>query len=230
MKKTLTVMILTFLAAGLFAQNLQDNPDYRKSVELKRQSETAFEEGDYPEARRLAEESQMYAARSDEWIAMMLSRYRANSALRRLERSLASAANIRGDENFPEEYAEGQAYYAQAKQEFSDESYDDSYESSLAGIEVLKAIVYIPRESSGTLPARYVVRKLPSGQEDCLWNIAGYDFIYNDAWSWKNLYEANRSKLVDPDNPDLIHPGLILDIPSRAGETRSGTWDKGEIR
>ncbi len=30
---------------------------------------------------------------------------------------------------------------------------------------------------------------------------------------WLRLIEMNRHRLVDPDNPDLIHPGLELDLP-----------------
>ncbi|MDC7234597.1 MAG: hypothetical protein PQJ58_15305 [Spirochaetales bacterium] len=229
-KKILLLFTLMVLGSALFAQNLRDNPDYRKSVELKLQSEKAFDQGDYTEAKRLAEESQKHAALSDEWIAMMLKRYRANSALTRFEKSLNSATNINGAVNFPEEYAEGKALYEQAYQEFRAETYEESYETSLKGIEVLSAIVYIPPQRTGALPSRYVVRDLPAGEEDCLWKIAGYEFIYSDPYKWKDLYEANKAKLTDEDNPDLIHPGLILEIPAQPGEERSGTWDQGTIR
>jgi nucleoid-associated protein YgaU len=30
---------------------------------------------------------------------------------------------------------------------------------------------------------------------------------------WRLLIEANRSRLVDPDDPDLIHPGQVLVLP-----------------
>jgi len=45
---------------------------------------------------------------------------------------------------------------------------------------------------------------------DCLWNIAGKDYIYNDPWKWKRIYKANADKIKDP---DLIYPGQVLDIP-----------------
>lgn len=229
-KRLLLLFILITLGTSLFAQSLKDNPDYRKSVEFKRQSEIAFDEGDYLEAKRLAEESQKHAALSDQWIAMMLNRYKANSALRRFEKSLNSAANINGAVNFPEEYAEGKALYEQAYQEYRSESYKDSYETSIKGIEILTVIVYMPREGGGSLPSQYVVRDLPDGKEDCLWNIAAYDFVYSNPLMWDKLYEANKDKLVDKDNPHLIHPGLILDIPTLPGEDRNGTWDMGEIK
>jgi len=227
-RKTIFLALFLILAGSLFAQSLKDNPDYRKSLELKKQSEIAFDEGDYTEAKRLAEESQKYAALSDQWIAMMLSRYKANSALRRFETALNSATKINGAVNFPDEYAQGKALYDTAYGQFRDESYAESYESSLKGIEILSAIVFIPREK-GALPAKYVVRKF-SLSKDCLWNIAAYDFVYGDAWKWKLLWEANKDKLPQPSNPRLILPGMILDIPAQPGETRSGTWDNGVIK
>jgi nucleoid-associated protein YgaU len=41
---------------------------------------------------------------------------------------------------------------------------------------------------------------------------------------WKVLYNANKSKMPDPNNPDLIEPGMVIDIPSVKGETREGMW------
>lgn len=34
---------------------------------------------------------------------------------------------------------------------------------------------------------------------------------YGDAKKWRAIYEANRDKI---ENPDLIHPGQVLSIPS----------------
>jgi nucleoid-associated protein YgaU len=36
---------------------------------------------------------------------------------------------------------------------------------------------------------------------------------YGDAGKWKAIFEANRDKIK---NPDLIHPGQVLDIPNDA--------------
>jgi len=49
--------------------------------------------------------------------------------------------------------------------------------------------------------------------------------VYNDPRKWKTLYEANKSKMPQPNNPDLIEPGMILDIPAIKGEVRQGSWD-----
>jgi nucleoid-associated protein YgaU len=75
------------------------------------------------------------------------------------------------------------------------------------------------------LPAFYTVRLIESAR-DCFWRIAEYPFIYGDPWKWKILYEANKDKLPVPENPDLILPGIVLSIPSIAGETRSGHWSE----
>lgn len=40
---------------------------------------------------------------------------------------------------------------------------------------------------------------------------------YGDAAQWKRIYEANRDTI---DNPDLIHPGQELKIPSTEGGAR----------
>jgi nucleoid-associated protein YgaU len=47
---------------------------------------------------------------------------------------------------------------------------------------------------------------------DCFWNIAGR--VYGNPRLWRVLYDANKSKLPDPDNPDLLKPGTVLDIPN----------------
>jgi nucleoid-associated protein YgaU len=36
---------------------------------------------------------------------------------------------------------------------------------------------------------------------------------YGDANKWRRIFEANRDKIQ---NPDLIHPGQVLDIPRDA--------------
>jgi nucleoid-associated protein YgaU len=73
-----------------------------------------------------------------------------------------------------------------------------------------------------------VVRLIPE-RRDCFWRIAEYDFVYGDPWQWRELYEANRDKLPDPNNPDLMLPGMVIEIPSLDGETRSGFWNPEDL-
>jgi hypothetical protein len=77
------------------------------------------------------------------------------------------------------------------------------------------------------LPAQYTVRTWV-GFRDCLWNIAGRSWAYGDPHKWREIYNANRSKLPEPGNPDLLEPGIVLIIPSIKGETRQGMWDSAK--
>jgi len=54
---------------------------------------------------------------------------------------------------------------------------------------------------------------------DSLWWIAKYKDVYDDAFLWPIIYNANKDQIK---NPNLIHPGQKLKIP------RSGI-DKDEI-
>ncbi|MDR2097288.1 MAG: LysM peptidoglycan-binding domain-containing protein, partial [Spirochaetaceae bacterium] len=61
---------------------------------------------------------------------------------------------------------------------------------------------------------------------DCFWNIAKW--FYGDYYKWTVLYEANKEKLPDINNPDLLETGTIIDIPEIGKETRTGNWDSGK--
>lgn len=61
---------------------------------------------------------------------------------------------------------------------------------------------------------------------ESLWTIA--EELLGDAWQrpttdsevdpfWRSLVERNRARLVDPDDPDLIHPGQVLEVPPLPG-------------
>jgi len=78
-----------------------------------------------------------------------------------------------------------------------------------------------------TLPAQYTVRSWRK-TSDCLSAIANMPFIYGNYSKWRILYEANKSKLPRPDNPNIIYPGTVLDIPSLEGEEHSGMWSYDE--
>ncbi len=231
MKKIIfTAVLLAFAATITWGQSLKDNQYYRKMVELKRQSDIAFENGEYIEARRLAEEAQTYKARSDEWIETQLAAYRARSALVRVNDRLTDAARVKAEIHFPEKYSEGKRLYSEAYKQFhTGKDYVLSLETSTKALEALKGIKYVAKKVKSKNPAFYIVRLLP-GNTDCFWNIAGYDFIYKDPLQWEKIYKANKDKLHQKSNPDLIHPGTVLEIPAIDGEVRSGTWDNGVIK
>jgi len=210
-----------------WSQSLQDNEFYVKMVELRDLSLEAFEEGDYAEAKRLALEAQSYSERSEAWIQERLAAFRARAGLNQLKNLLDQVAGWGAESEYPEAFAEGTNYYNKAYDEFhNDENYAQSFKTSRSGMEVLSRITGM---ADAEAPAYYVVRLLP-GNTDCLWNISGYDFIYNDPSKWRVIYDANKSAMPETDNPHLILPGMILEIPSMSGRTRSGTWKDGLVK
>jgi len=223
-----------FFFAGLisaatlsWSQSLQDNEFYVKMIELRDLSREAFGEGDYAESTRLALEAQSYSERSEAWIQERLDAFRARAGLDQLKNLLDQVASWDAEAKYPEAFAAGSNYYNRAYDEFhTDEDYAQSFKTSRSGMEVLSRIAAM---ANAEAPAYYIVRLLP-GNTDCLWNIAGYSFIYNDPQRWREIYDANKSAMPEADNPHLILPGMTLKIPSMAGETRSGTWQDGSIK
>ena len=78
------------------------------------------------------------------------------------------------------------------------------------------------------LPAAFTVRPWAI-YRDCLWNIAAMPEIFGNPHLWPELFNANRNRMPNPNNPDLVLPGMILDIPSIEGEVREGLWQSGRV-
>ncbi|MGE5683349.1 MAG: LysM peptidoglycan-binding domain-containing protein [Bacillota bacterium] len=57
---------------------------------------------------------------------------------------------------------------------------------------------------------------------DCLWNIAKKKDIYNNAFAWPKIYQANRDQIK---NPDLIYPKQVFKIPNLT-EDEKAQYDK----
>lgn len=51
---------------------------------------------------------------------------------------------------------------------------------------------------------------------DCLWNIAGKMEIYGDPFQWPKIWQSNTDIIR---NPDIIHPGQVLQIPPSGPKT-----------
>lgn len=51
---------------------------------------------------------------------------------------------------------------------------------------------------------------------DCLWNISGKMEIYGDPFQWPKIWQANTNIIR---NPDIIHPGQVLQIPPAGPKT-----------
>ncbi len=77
-------------------------------------------------------------------------------------------------------------------------------------------------EAAGTDPATHVVvagDHFWSLAEDVLGATSGSDIGEQDVHAyWLQLVEANRDRLVDPANPDLLLPGQVLVLPAPTAE------------
>jgi nucleoid-associated protein YgaU len=223
-KQILVLLIFSLLGAALAAQSLENNEYYRQSVEYARLSQQAMDSGDYVLSRDHALKSQEYAARSREYIQAQLLAYRARSAYvaAKARMTLADRINLRGHDRAL--YDEASGVFTQATSEFNAEDWQNSIVSSQKLIELLRDMDsrYAAAERTEGLASFYRV-KLNPAKRDCLWRIAGFDYVYGNSWEWKRLYEANKNSFPDPNNPDLILPDMILTIPSIKGEERSGT-------
>jgi nucleoid-associated protein YgaU len=221
-------IVLALSVTGLaVSQNfLTDNPFYQEAQELRRQAEQAIEDGEYDRAVELAQEAQELTQQAREWAEEQLLRYQANAWTNRAEERLDFAERVNAQERYPEEYENASEFYEEAESLFEEESYEESIQASRNVISALQGVRAVG-PSDEVKPRYYIVRLIPE-RRDCFWRIAEYDFVYDDPWQWRRLYEANRDKIPDPDNPDLIEPGTVLYIPSIGGETRSGTWQPPE--
>ena len=204
------------------------NRFYNQSLRLTNQARMAYDEGDYEASIRYSEEAIHYANLSDEYVAYRLKMWEADRAIYAAGRRLEFASSINAQTRFPIEYGQARSYYDEARTFRAAERWDDAIDSAN---KVLAILAYIdagdPPGSIVTispLPAQYTVRSWEN-YRDCLWNIAGRPWVYNDPWQWRRLFDANKSKFPDMNNPDLINPGMVLDIPSIRGELRQGMWD-----
>jgi len=233
-----------FLVSG---QSLLDNPDYTKAKELQQKARKAMDAGDYDKAAEYAEESETYLEKSDVYVATSLLKFKANGKIQVAEERLTYAKGIGAETTAADKYTEAVTALAEAKAFFENADYTSSIESadevlslleSIAPMETPPAVEPAPstveagpasasEEPPEVLPKYYTVRLIPE-RRDCFWRIAEYVFVYGDPWQWPTLYEANKVKLEDPENPRIIQPGMVFEIPSIAGEARQGMYEPEE--
>jgi tetratricopeptide (TPR) repeat protein len=201
--------------------SLRNNSYYRESLRLVNLARLAYAEGEYDSSVKYSEEAIRYAELSDAYVKLRLKMREVDQAIYAAGLRLEYASSINAASRYPEEYGEAQAAYGEARSFRLAERWDDAIE---AANRVLAALAYIDGKVPEPLPAQYTVRSW-STYKDCLWNIAGRPWAYNDPYKWKAIYDANKSKMPDANNPDLIEPGMVLDIPSIGGEVREGMWN-----
>ena len=216
-------IIIVFAASTASGQSLLDNPDYKNAKELQKKAQDAMDAGDYDKAAEYAEESKEYLEKSDDYVATMLLKFRANGKIQLAEEKLSYVRGIGAETSAPETFNKAKAGLADAKAAYTSEDYESSMEYAENVISLLEGIRPVKAATAEALPKYYTVRLIPE-RRDCFWLIAEYPFVYGDPWKWPTLYEANKDNLEDPENPRLIQPGMVFVIPSLAGELREGMY------
>ncbi|MFP4643281.1 MAG: hypothetical protein ACLFM0_02880 [Spirochaetales bacterium] len=243
-KTGIVAAIVMFVAAApIVAQNLLvETEDYQRAQELRRQAEEAFEDGDYDEAEELVGEAEESLERARAEAQRQRDGFRAANARTLAERRLDEAEGFDISEFYEDELDEAESLFDEGQDLYDDEEYVDSREQFRDVLDVLDDDLIASlreryreaqeeeeeEEDTPELPEYYEVRRIPD-RRDSFWRIAEYEFVYDDPWEWQRLYEANRDMLRDPDNPDLIHPGMEFRIPTLDDEERAGIWRDGEI-
>ena len=133
---------------------------------------------------------------------------------------LAEEAYERGDYEAAAIYAQEASRYAQLSDEYIAGHAGDEVVAELPGDEDL--------DEGYPLPATFTVRSWAT-YRDCLWNIAAHPAVFGDPLKWPVLFNANRHRMPNPNNPDLILPGMVLEIPSIDGEVREGAWQSDRV-
>lgn len=204
-------------------RGLLNNEHYRESLRLKKLAVSSFDYGDYDASAKYAAAAAAAARRSDEYVALRLKIRAVDEALAKAKERLEWAASVGAERNYSGRFVAATAAFEGANKARAAEKYDLALELARKVLAELASV----REAV-PLPQRYKVRPWAETR-DCFWNIAGYPWVYGDPTKWKILYEANKTKLRRPNNPDLLHVGTILTIPSIKGEFREGMWDAGTV-
>ena len=225
MKKTAILCTVFFVlgAVLLFAVSYDNNEYQRKSRAYSELARRAYSEGDYDasiEYSRLAEEN---AQKSADYIQYMLARVEAEQAMNMARTRYTWAKNNKAEEKYPEAFKTATEALQAGNTAFGNKDFDVAVVCAKKVLDAL-AVVTGDESSFATLPAQYRIRTW-RGERDCLWNIAKDKAIYDNPYLWRKLYEANKNKLPDPNNPDWVEPGIILTIPSLRGEKRDGMYD-----
>jgi hypothetical protein len=202
-------------------QNILNNQYYRESLRLANLARLSYSTGEYDTSSGYAEEAVRYARLSDEFVTLQLKIKQVNDAIAAAKERLDWALSVSAHTRYPTEYGEGRQHYNASLSHRGAEEWDRAIDEAN---KVIIALAAVQREDvRPVLPAQYIVRTWAT-ERDCFWNIAGRSYVYGDPYQWRRLYNANRTKLPDPNNPDVIEPGTVLDIPSIQGETRQGMW------
>lgn len=218
MKKTLLISIALFVCNSLFAISYKDNIYQKTSEEYAAKAKVAYEAGDYETAVECAAKSKENAELSQKYILGFIAEQKLDEVMKAAAERIAYAKSIDADKNFPIAFSAANDAYAAAEKARDEKDYSTALDCAN---QVLASLADIKEMTP--LPQFYVVRPWATSK-DCYWNISGRSFVYNNPFLWENLYQANKDNMEKPNDPNLIHPGMKMKIPSLTGEYREGTY------
>lgn len=218
MKKILTFAFALFASISLFGVSYKNNTYQKLADEYSKKAQIAFDAGQYADAVEYSSKAAENAELSKAYIDMMKSRGTAESEIKLAKNRIAWAEGANADKTFPIAYTAAKEACANAESAFEKEEYDSAIQFAKASIAALDGVYEVT-----PLPEFYIVRPWAESK-DCYWNISGRPYVYNNPLLWENLYQANKSNMPKPNNPNLIMPGMKMKIPSITGEYREGVY------
>jgi len=219
MKKILLSVSAALLCSVLFAVSYTNNTYQKLADEYTAKANSAFNAGMYDQAVEYSKKAEENAALSQAYIQMMLARADADKQMKLAKEKMDWAKGIHADRNFPMAYSAGETAMNNANTSYASEDYKSAAEYASQVLAALEGVHEIT-----PLPEFYVVRPW-ADTKDCYWNISGRPYVYNNPLLWENLYQQNKKAMPRPDDPNLILPGMKMQIPSLTGEYREGTYN-----
>lgn len=220
MKKCVSLVAAFAVLGSLFAARSFKNNTYQKLAdEYAKKAEIALDAGEYADSVEYAKKAEENAALSKEYIRAMMARGQAEDAIKLAQAQVDWAEKIDAPHTFPMAYTSAKENLETARKYFDAEDYEKATEYAnlaLAALDGVREVV--------PLPEFYIVRPWAE-TKDCYWNISGRPYIYNNPLLWENLYQANKTGMPKPEDPNLILPGMKMKVPSLTGEYRKGTYD-----
>ena len=219
MKKLFTSVLLFSVIMSVFAVSYTNNTYQKLANEYAKKAEMALDAGHYEESVEYSKLAEENAILSREYTEMMLARKDAEDNIKLAKNKLAWAEKVDAPNIYPMAYSAGKENIENADASFVEEDYPKASDFAKQALAALDGIV-----ETTPLPEFYIVRPWAE-TKDCYWNISGRHYVYNNPLLWENLYQANKDKMPKPEDPNLIHPGMKMKIPSITGEYRKGTYD-----
>lgn len=221
MKKIIAAVTAFLLSAAVFAASYTSNTYQKLADEYTKKAQNAYNAGQYDLAVEYSEKAAENAVLSKAYIDKMRAQTDVDGYMQKAKDGLAEAEKLGADKTSADSYAAAKQAYANAQTAYGNQD-------SAAAVEYAKqTLAALDGVLGSAFPEFYVVRPWPEAN-DCYWNIAGRPYVYNNPWMWKKLYEANKDAMENPDNPNIIEPGMKIRIPRIKGETRQGVYNSSQ--